>query len=313
MTTATRALTRSTIIAAAAALAACGGSGDSGTTGFLSLGVSDGPVHEATKVCITFDEVELKGEGAPMLVTLATPQKVNLLDVQGTDAAPILLDYEVPAGEYQWLRLGVDAELGAMGGAGDTGGADCDGTGSYLVREDGAVYNLYVPSGSQNGLKLIRGITVPVNGAASFTAEFDLARSLTDPPGLDPDVVLKPVIRLVNNIEVGSLQGEVADELAGAEGCDASVYLFDDGVTPNPIDDAEIADPNDPVATAMVHQEMQNDGSMPWLYEIGFLLPGDYEAAFTCDGESFEPADGLGTTISANATSTVDFAAPIAE
>ncbi len=65
-------------------------------------------------------------------------------------------------------------------------------------------------------MKLVGGFTVPVNGSADFTAEFDLMKSVTAPPGLDPDVVLRPTIRLVNNVDVGTLSGEVTGDLAAA-------------------------------------------------------------------------------------------------
>ena len=289
-------------------LAGCGGSGSSGdATGYLSLGISDAPVHEAEKVCISFDEIEFKGTGDPLVVSLDPPEKVNLLDFQGNNAAPILFREELPAGNYQWMRLGVDAVQGTSGGAGDTGGAGCDGEGSYIVMNDGNVYNLYVPSGAQTGLKLVGGFTVPANGTADFTAEFDLMKSITSPPGALPDVTLRPTIRLVNNIDVGALTGEVAAELATAENCAPSVYVFDDGVVPNAIDTGDVADPEDPVATAMVN-EHTNDAAMPiYDYTVGFLLAGDYEAAFTCDGETFEPAGGKNVTIAEQQLTTVNF------
>ena len=295
-------------------VAACGGSGsgDAATTGLLSLGVSDSPIHSADKVCITFNEVELKSASETTVITLDPPRKVNLLSFQGANAAPLLIDEEVTAGDYQWMRLGVDAVRGTSGGAGDTGSDGCDGAASYIVMDDGTVYNLYVPSSANTGLKLVSGFTIPANGSPDFTAEFDLARSITAPPGLSPDVLLKPVIRLVNNVEVGMLTGVVASPLATAEACEPSVYVFDDGVTPNPIgidDDPESteADPDDPVATAMVAEQLNNDGSVTWNYTIGFMLPGNYEAAFTCDGQSFEPADGKPALIEVNKTTVVNF------
>lgn len=295
--------------AALICLAGCGSSGSSSgdETGFLSLGISDGPVHSAKKVCITFDEIEFKGDGAPYVVELDPPEKVNLLDFQGANAAPILINQELPAGRYEWLRLGVDALLGSNGGAGDTGGIMCDGEGSYIVMDDESVHNLYVPSGADTGLKLVSGFTVPVNGSADFTAEFDLMKSLTEPPGLQPDVVLRPSIRLVNNVEVGTLTGEVGAELATTESCAPSVYVFDDGVTPNAIDDAEVADPDDPVATAMVNEQVNDDATTTHHYTVGYLLPGNYEVAFTCDGENFEPAAGKPAEIFAQDVTTVDF------
>ena len=121
---------------------------------------------------------------------------------------------------------------------------------------------------------------------------------------------------MVNNIEVGTLAGTVQTELATAEACEPSVYVFEDGVPPNPIgidDDPESTevDPNDPVATAMVVEQMNNDGSVTWMYEVGFLqAPVDYEAAFTCNGTDFEPVDGLPAPIVVNETTTVDFEQP---
>lgn len=50
-----------------------------------------------------------------------------------------------------------------------------------------------------------------------------------------------------------------------------------------------------------------NDGTTTYHYEIGFLLAGSYEAAVTCDGSIFEPANGKPAEISAQAVTTVDF------
>ncbi len=289
-------------------LAGCGsGSAPGDATGLISLSISDGPIHDAQKVYISFTEIEFRSEGSTTVVSFNPAEKVNLLDFQGANAAPILIGQELPAGRYQWMRLGVDAALGSNGGVGDTGGDLCDGNASYIVMSGGDVYNLYVPSGAKTGLKLVSGFTVPVNGSADFTAEFDLMKSVTAPDGLSPDVILRPTIRLVNNVEAGTLTGQIASDLAAAEACAPSVYVFDDGVTPNAIDAGEVVDPDDPVATAMVNEQINNEGQVVYHYTVGFLLAGDYEVAFTCDGLEFEPAEGKHATISARETTTVDF------
>lgn len=285
----------------------CGGSDSGSGTGLLSLGVSDGPIHDAEKVCIKFDSIEFKPAGGQAFtIDLDPPESIDLLDYQGANAAPLLQREEVPAGNYAWVRLGVDASRGSNGGVGDTGGTECDGNASYIVMKDGLPYNLYVPSGSQTGLKLVSGFTVPANGSIDVTAEWDLMKSITAPPGLDPDVVLKPTIRLVDNVEVGTLSGVVANDLANATGCTPAVYVFDDGVTPNEID-PDGNDPNDPVATAVVNEQVNGDGTSTFHYEVGFLVAGNYEAAFTCDGVSFEPVDGKPADITAQQPATVDF------
>ena len=282
-------------------IAGCSGgsSSDSPTMGRISLGVSDGPIHEATKVCITFNEIEFRRSSDSTVVTLDPPVKVNLLDFQGANAAPLLINQELPAGNYQQMRLGIDAVRGSNGGLGDGGGDDCNADGSYIVLPTGP-HNLYVPSGQQNGLRLVSGFTVPANGSADFTAEFDLMKSVTAPTGLEPDVILRPTIRLVNNVEVGTLTGVVSNELASANECEPSVFVFDEGVMPNPIDEEGAED--DPVATALVNFE-----DVQFEYVVGYLLAGNYNGAFTCDGETLEPENGKPVMIAAGQIAELPF------
>ena len=312
----------------AIALSACGGSGSGSDPaeegmGVLNLSVSDGPI-DAAKVCIKFDGVQVKptGEDAPIEFDLDDPVIVNLLANQGANSQPISSE-QVPAGTYEWIRLMVDASRGN-----DAGSADSDpmseeclaDDGSYLFTDEGELFSLFIPSGDQSGLKLIKDITIPVNGSGDYTAEWDLGKSFIGPPGLAPDAIMKPVVKLVANNEVGTLVGQVADGLVLAETCDAEfapkVYVFNDGVAPNPIDyppedpDAPFEpDPNDPVATGLVDLQEQSDGSMQYRYSIGFLLAGLYDPVFTCDGETFVlPLDDQPEAlIEAGETTTVNF------
>ena len=63
-------LTASLLAALLIGLAGCGGSGSGSgeKTGTISLGVSDGPVHDANKVCVAFNEIEFKGAGESIVV-----------------------------------------------------------------------------------------------------------------------------------------------------------------------------------------------------------------------------------------------------
>ena len=300
----------------------CGGSGGSGVeteasnqTGFLSLGVSDGPVHSAQRVCIEFNDIEFKqaGSGETTVLMFEEPQKIDLLQFQGANAAPLVTNEVMPAGDYEWMRLGINAVRGANGGMGETDPALCDGEASYIVMDDGTVNNLYVPSGANTGLKLVSGYTVPANDRVSLTLEFDVAKSITAPPGQSPDVKLRPTIRLVNNNDVGTLTGEVSADFVEVEGCEPSVYVFNPDVEePNGIED-DVEDENDPIATAMVKPQEQADVSIQYHYTVGFLLTGSYKAAFTCNNMDFEPAAGTDFTIeNAGDVVTVNFF-PVAE
>ena len=336
MTTITKRFGIGLVSIIALALAACGGSGSGevgnqsqptplstepppplGNIGYLNLSVSDSPIKDATKVCVRFDGVELKHADSDDKETIEFEQPivVNLLAHQGANSAPIVTGAEVPAGEYEWIRLKVAAERDLSGGVndGDPTSELCDDEteNSYLVRDSGGVFNLFIPSGSQRGLQLIKDIIIPANRTGDYTAEWDLGKSFNGPPGLLPDVMMKPVVKLVANNEVGTLVGGVADELIAWEACDdefsPSVYVFDDGVEPNPFDDPFAVD--DAVATGLVEQQMQEDGSMPWLYSIGFLLAGNYEVAYTCNGDLFAPLAGKPAEILLEGVTTVDFLA----
>jgi hypothetical protein len=282
----------------------------------ISLGVSDGPVHDANKVCVAFNGIEFKSGSELISVDLA--DNVNLIEFQGPNVAPLLFDYELPAGDYQWIRLSVSAVLGDNGGATDMdlAGTECAGDKSYLVQKTtGTLHNMYIPSGAETGLKLIGGFTVPDGGSADFTIEFDLMKSVTAPnafatEGLPNDIIMRPTLRLVNNEAVGTLTGEVSTGLAtGAsleiQNCDASVFVFNDGVTPNAISDPP--EDADPVATAMVNEQTNDMGEIEYHYSVGQLSPGHYEVAFTCDGTRFVPAEGKPAEIVAGQVTEVNF------
>jgi hypothetical protein len=82
--------------------------------------------------------------------------------------------------------------------------ADGDPSNSYIVFSDGTMHGLQVPSGSETGLKLVSGFTVPASGVVDYTIDFDLRQAIICPAGQSPACVLKPVERLIDNTAVGS-------------------------------------------------------------------------------------------------------------
>ncbi len=282
---------KSTVVAAALlSLAACGGGGSDSKTGKLSLSVVDAPIDGAQHVYVQFSGVELHGPDGTTSVDFAQAKKLDLLALTGTNDAPLLADYEVTAGEYQWMRLKIDTAN------------DLD---TYLVDSNGLSHELTIPSGAETGLKLNQGFTVAQGGVADFTIDFDLRRSIVEDAG---GFKLKPVLRIVNNLEVGSLKGTVSSDLITAH-CGANetgvVYLFNGSVT---ADDVE-GDSGDPITSGMV----SSDGSAS--YEIGFLAAGSYTAAWTCDADNDDPLlnndlsffGSASVTITANQAATLNF------
>ena len=312
-------------------VAACSGDDDEGDTGRISVGVTDSPVDHAEAVVVQFTGVELKPHGGQAFsIDFDTPKTLDLLALQGEERAMLLDDEEVPAGEYQWMRLKVLADPDTAGDSYITvGGADCE---------------LGIPSGEERGLQLIRGFTVGVGATTDFTVDFDLRRSVLKPPGQTTEVPvcdgqaykLKPVLRVVDSLEVGTITGTVDPTFIAAQcGEETSgvypgnVYLF------GPVTETDLGTPddydgiwddpngNDASASAMVSPDTLG-------YTIGFVPAGEYRVAYTCDDDDaevdadeanlpdgadevvvFTPEDGATVTVTAEQTATADFPPPL--
>lgn len=269
------------LAAGALALTACGGASDGGAaTGTLSLQITDAPVDDAESVFVQFHGIELHGPGgtttlyycrdatsgqtvlSPSTCVQPAPRQLDLLALNSGTSAILFNAYTLPAGHYSWIRLLVDA---------DSGRRD-----SYLVLAGGAEYELTIPSGDESGLKLNRGFTVPAGGHASFTIDFDLRKSV-HLPSSGTSYVLRPTLRIVDNIVVGAIGGTL--DLTGITCASPAVYVYaGSNITPDDIGGAG----TDPVTTALVSATGQ--------YRAAFLEPGTYTVAWTCAAALDDPA-----------------------
>jgi hypothetical protein len=288
------------LVAAGIGLAACGGGGGSGGgMSQMTLAVGDAPVDGAQAVVVKFTGVELvPNSGNPVDVTFTAPKTIDLLNESGT-ASAVLFSQPIPAGDYGQIRLMV--------------AADGNPSNSYITLSDGTMHGLQVPSGSETGLKLVTGFTVPSSGVVDYSIDFDLRQAITCPPGQSPACILKPVERLVDNTTVGNIQGQVSATLVPA-GCTPGVYLYSGTVTaPEDMNStAPATDTNQPLASKVPVATSQP----PYYYQFTFLQPGSYTLAFTCQAALDNPdlADTAvkftpvktGITVVAKQTTTVD-------
>jgi hypothetical protein len=321
----------SAVSLAAALVAACGGGGGAGAqskTGALTLGITDAPVDVADAVVVQFSGVELKPmDGNAFSIDFAAPKTIDLLALQGTNRATLLDGEQIPAGEYTWMRLKVNADPNVVGD-------------SYITI-DGAKCELRIPSGDETGLKLIRGFTIGAGTTTDLTVDFDLRKSVVQPPGQRTSVpvcdgqafLLKPVLRVVDSLQVGTITGTVDPTLI-VQVCPAgelgNVYLFgpytdsDPVPVPDDVDDND-ADGSSPITTAMVALDESSNAA----YTIGFVPTGNYLAAYTCDADApdvdadladspagadevvdFTPPAGVPVTVVVDQVATVDFPPP---
>ncbi|MGP9801114.1 DUF4382 domain-containing protein [Rheinheimera sp. NSM] len=318
------AITTTAALVSISLLAACGG-GSSGELepqmASFSLGVSDAPVNGAKAVMVCFSEIELTGNGVGSQSftigdddvaaeandncrdgqgnLLPNTRGIDLLLLDGAKSEALITGAEFAAGNYGQLRLEI-AE------------------GSYVELEDGMREPLRVPS---NELKL-GGVTLSAGGTFNYTLEFDLRKAMVNPPGQD-GYLLKPTgLRLVDNSEVGHLEGQVDEGLLITNSCTvapadaslpvATVYLYQGADRPL----AELSDNGgnntyQPYASTNVYF----DGVSEYNYSIGFIEADMYTAALSCDvADDPEQADAIeflqaqNVTIAASATAvTLDF------
>lgn len=297
------------LLAAFALLASCGG-GESSQQGSVSVAISDAPVDSAEAVWLTVTGVAFKPDGAaPEVVQDFEPRMINLLQYQRGDVALLLDNVPFTAGHYQWLRLMIESE---------------DNVRDSYVMVNGEECELRVPSGAESGLKMNRGFTIPADGSLALTIDFDLRKSLHAPPGqasgtsgaCTQGYLLRPTLRLVDNANVGAIDGTVSFE-AGTmpEGCLPKVYIYENAVTPDDVEETTDASPDiDPLSVASVEVM---PGEAQGTYHAAFMPAGDYTAAFTCSDDTdedealvFEPADGTPVSVQNNLISTVDFVVP---
>lgn len=283
-------ITTTAAIASISLLAACGGgSGSDPMFAKFSLSVSDAPVNDAKVVMVCFNEIELSGNGSGSQSftigdddvaaeandncrdgqgnVIPNTRGIDLLLLDGAKSEALVTGAEFEAGNYGQLRLEITE-------------------GSYVELEDGLREPLSVPS---NELKL-GGVTLSAGGTFNYTLEFDLRKAMVNPPG-QTGYLLKPTgLRLVNNSEVGHLEGQVGEGLLITNSCTvapadasvpvATVYLYQGADRPL----AELSDNGgnntyQPYASTNVYF----DGVSEYNYSIGFIEADSYTAALSCD------------------------------
>ena len=302
------------MVAVVMLLGACnGGSGsDAASTGMASFAVTDAPVDGVGRVKLTFNRLELKPAGGEKIQIDLDPAVTieNLLQLTGNAATSVLNATTFPAGDYNYVRLYVQ------------GGSPA----SEVEEDTGGVFDLLLP-GQQAGadnrfLQLVSGFTIPAGGQADFTIDIDLRKALTKPAGKS-HYLLRPALRLVNNIEVGTISGTVDSGLLQDVSCthDAAadegvtVYLYNDGSEPlgdvnvnengegdHATDDTDgVVGEVNPITTAGVRQ---NTNSGVYEYTLGFVQAGNYRVALSCQSLSDMPDtdEALGFLQQANVT-----------
>ena len=261
-----------TIAALAAIIGACSGGSDP-SQGTLSVSLMDRPVDGITELNITVTEFWIKPQGggrAFQLDMVETPVTVNLLELSVDEPAIFIDQANIPAGTYNWIEMTVD---------------DSSSSAAHAMTDEGSMIavDIDVPS---DRVRLINKIEVEPNDSVRLLFDWDVRKGLTDAVGREL-YILRPVIRVLDVEEFGSVVGEIATTtvMAGENACNTDsaamnydagnvVYVFEGAVNPGEIGVV------DPYTTVEANDE-DNDGN----YEYrAALMPGTYTIAATCQG-----------------------------
>ena len=259
---------------------ACGGGEDmaeSSAPGSISINLTDAPVDGASEVIIVFTGIELhQAGGSTTTIDFSSPKSIDLIKLQDGVTSALTQDTAVPAGNYDWMRLKVLATKNSQGE-------------SYIKLLTGQQYPLWIPSGAETGLKLVRPFTVAQGSLTRLVIDFDLRKSITAPPGQDPNYIMRPTLRLLDQLQVGKITATVdlaalATAQLGAGSavstCKGGLYLFSGGAATPDDQDGDVADGADPV----LYEPIPYDGVNPSVsIDLPFVEVGSYTLAATCN------------------------------
>lgn len=189
--------------------------------GKVVIKVTDAPFDisaiESATVTITRVEIKKVGDGIsdgnPFVTLSNDTVTIDLIDLRN-GITETLLEMDIPAGEYDMVRLYVD-EAGLK------------------LRDYDDPYRVKVPSGSQTGIKI--KIYPYLEVAEGLTSELlldvDLSRSFVLRGNMHNNngFIFKPVIRAANQTTAGRIEGMVTDT-ADMKVKEATIWLEQDTV-----------------------------------------------------------------------------------
>lgn len=196
------------LIAFSIFLTGCDTGADSGM-GTMTVEMADAPIDSADAVNVKIERVEVNRAGSPdSWITLSEPQQTyDLLDL-ANGATAVVGSSALEAGTYSQIRLILSQD-------------------GHSVEIDGQVYDMFVPSGAQTGVKLNINAEIEEDVEYTILLDFDASRSVVD-AGANNQVpyLLKPVIDAKEKAITGNIEGTVDPATA-----EPVVYALDNSDT----------------------------------------------------------------------------------
>lgn len=240
--------------------------------GRASFYLTDGPLEaeNVSEVVISISKVEVFGpEGWTTVKEFESPEAINLLELQGGETF-FLDERELVSGLYDQIRLGLTSSVNVNG----------DNPPHYIKFNDETIEEITIPSGAQTGYKVVGDFTIPDGGVTSIIIDFDVRKSVVK-AGNSGKFILKPTLRLIEDANVGSIEGTVSGEFDS----NLVVYAYNGGeYNVNEIE---------PNADGLVFENAVTSSNVDGTgnYHLAFLPSGTYDliiASFDSEGGFLE-------------------------
>lgn len=273
------------VLCASLLLASCGGG--SGNTNNLNIYVADAPVDNVASVVVSVTEVAVTGDQGTQYFPFPSSVPINFYQLQG-GLSEFLISTNLPAGHYTSITLYFDAAPGTLDS-------------NVTLIGNGNVYPLVIPAGQPVTYTVPVNFIVFQNITANYTLDLDLRKSVLPDPSNPSQYILQPSLRAISNSDFGNVSGTVANTLVSS-GCNPAVYIYSGKVTPTDVNVNAPAGSVQPISSALVGINLTTS---QFAFSIGFLPPGQYTAAFTCQANLDDPTKTDNIQFLATTTATV--------
>ncbi len=174
-------------------------------TGKLAMYIADKPVNDAKKVNVVLEKVEVHEEEAGWIT-------LNEFDVENDEGKFDLLtlrfdeellgEKQISAGTYNQIRLIVAADEEGQHGAENYSGK------SHVVYKDDTKESIFIPSGTQTGLKINHEFTIEEGEIKQLVLDNNVADIMKDTKG--NGIILRPTaINVIDKVISGNIEGKV--------------------------------------------------------------------------------------------------------
>ena len=260
--------------------AATGGvtvTGASGSRPAFSLRLTDAPVDNTVAVVMRFLSVHVRSiDDSWTSYTFDSPRSIDLLALQGSKTADLLVNMPLDNGDYDEIRLLVDESPMA----------------NYVDLGTAGVVDMKLKNG-KNDIRIRGDFSVNDSRKASLVIDFDLRKSVKYNRGKG-EYFFDAKVRLVELKGSGHIRGSVDPALLTSSDCSDSdvdtfnaAYVFDGHDAK--LEDIDSGKDRGPVTTTTIKYD---SATQTYLYEAAFLPNGDYTVALTCNADLEDPDKG---------------------